>query len=228
VPSPIPQRTRNVYVLGAGFSRALNMPNTAELLVEVHRLAKSQGLAIDRKLRDAYKFFYPEEATSFVPNVVDFFSVLRAYEDVSGVTDGGNPRFPGGFKHPGLLTELRMAIVRLLCDRLRQIPIPPAGWASVEQILQPGNVVITSNWDLFVERYANCRGIRLRLGGTPESQTLTLIKLHGSLDWTEQRLRKPNQPNADYSVLRELQNSKPSHRLAFKKDEMLRIMQWKT
>jgi hypothetical protein len=225
MPSPIPQRTRNVYFLGAGFSRALNLPNTAELLAEVHKLAKSQSpeLVIDRKLREAYKFFYPEEAKTFVPNVVDFFSVLRAYEDVSGVTDGGNPRFPGGFKHPGLLTELRMAIVRLLCDRLRQIPIPPAGLGSVEQILQPGNVVITSNWDLFVERYANCRGIRLRLGGTPESQTLTLIKLHGSLDWTEQRLRKANQSDDDYSVLRELQNSKPSHRLAFKTDKMLRI-----
>jgi len=82
VPAPIPQRTRAVYFLGAGFSRALDLPNTAELLTEVHKLALSQNLAIDRKLKDAYKFFYPEESPSFVPDVVDFFSVLRAYEDV--------------------------------------------------------------------------------------------------------------------------------------------------
>ena len=77
MPAPVPQRTRTVYFLGAGFSRALNLPNTAELLTEVHALAAAKNLAIGRKLRDAYKFFYPEEADSFVPEVVDFFSVLE-------------------------------------------------------------------------------------------------------------------------------------------------------
>ena len=190
MPAPIPQRTRSVYFLGAGFSRALGLPNTAELLTEVHKLAVARKLAIDRKLKDAYKFFYPEEADTFIPDVVDFFSVLRAYEDVAGGADGGTPRFPGGFAHAGLLTELRLAVVRLLCDRLRLIQIPPGGWATVEQMLRPGNVVITSNWDLFVEWYASCREIRLRLGGYPHDKTLTLIKLHGSVDWTESRFRK--------------------------------------
>src|SRR6266545_2442872 len=108
MPAPIPVRTRNVSFLGAGFSRALGLPNTAELLTEVHKLADDRNLVIGRKLRDAYQYFYPEESASFVPEVVDFFSVLRAYEDVSGSADGGRPRFPGGFKHPGLLSDLRL------------------------------------------------------------------------------------------------------------------------
>src|SRR5437016_13226478 len=124
MPAPIPRRTRNAFFLGAGFSRALGLPNTAELLTEVHKLAQAQGLTIDPKLKDAYKFFYPEEASTFVPDVVDCFSVLRAYEDVSGTADGGQARFAGGFKHSGLLTELRLVVVRLLCDRLRQVQIP--------------------------------------------------------------------------------------------------------
>jgi len=223
MPAPIPQRARTVYFLGAGFSRALGLPNTAELLTEVHKLAQAKGLAIDRRLKDAYKYFYPEEADAFVPSVVDFFSVLRAYEDVSGSADGGTPRFPGGFKHPGLLTELRLVVVRLLCDRLRQIQIPPGGWATVEQMLQPGRVVITSNWDLFVEWYAHCRDIRLRLGGEPHDKTLTLIKLHGSVDWTEQRFRKSGAADGDYAVLRELQNSRPPHTIQIKTGDMLRI-----
>jgi hypothetical protein len=223
VPPPIPQRTRAVYFLGAGFSRALDLPNTAELLTEVHKLAQNKGLAIDRKLKDAYKFFYPEEAQTFVPDVVDFFSVLRAYEDVSGSADGGTPRFPGAFKHSALLTELRLAVVRLLCDRLRLIQIPAAGWATVDQMLRPGNVVITSNWDLFVEWYARCRGIRLRLGGDPHDNTLTLIKLHGSVDWTENRFRKPGVTDGDYAVLRELQNSRPPHTIKIDSSDMLRI-----
>jgi hypothetical protein len=223
VPANIPQRTRDVFFLGAGFSRALGLPNTAELLTEVHRLAKARNLLIGRKLRAAYKFFYPEEAKSFVPDVVDFFSVLRAYEDVAGGADGSTARFPGGFKHPGLLTELRLIVVRLLCDRLRQIEVPAVGWATVEQMLKPGNIVVTSNWDLFVEWYAACRKIRLRLGGTPDNSTLTLIKLHGSVDWTEQRFRNPGYPGGDHAVLRELQNSSPPHGIKIKSDDMLRV-----
>lgn len=209
MPAPIPQRTRQVFFLGAGFSRALGLPNTAELLSEVHKLAQARKLVIGRELREAYSYFYPEEAETFVPDVVDFFSVLRAYEDVSGDGTEGAPRLPGGFKHPKLLTDLRLVVVRLLCDRLRQLQIPKDGWPAVEQMFAPGNIVITSNWDLFVEWYAHRRGIRLRLGGPINDSTLTLLKLHGSVDWTEQRFRKPGNPTADYAVLRELQNSKP-------------------
>src|SRR6266487_1829201 len=144
MPAPVPQRTRSVFFLGAGFSRALNLPNTAELLTEVHALAKARNLNIGRRLRAAYKYFYPEEATSFVPDVVDFFSVLRAYEDVSSGEDSA-PRFAGGLKDPTLLTDLRFVVVRLLCDRLRAIQIPKEGWGNVERIFAPGNVVVTSN-----------------------------------------------------------------------------------
>lgn len=212
-----------MFFLGAGFSRSLGLPNTAELLMEVRKLADAKNLAIDRKLREAYRYFYPEEAEEFVPDVVDFFSVLRAYEDVSGIASEGKPRFPGGFSHPGLLTELRLVVVRLLCERLRQVQMPPGGWATVEQMLQPGNVVITSNWDLFVEWYAKCRDIRLRLGGIPTDNTLTLIKLHGSVDWTEQRYRKAGTPSADFAVLRELQNSRPPYSIQIKPGDVLRV-----
>src|SRR2546423_5813877 len=149
MPAPVPKRTRSVYFLGAGFSRAIGLPNTAELLHKVHELADAKGLTgLNRRLREAYEYFYPEESDTFLPDVVDFFSVLRAYEDVSGSRDGGTPRFPGGFKHPGLLTELRLAVVRLLCEGVRQIDVPSSGWPILEDMLKPGNVVITSNWDL--------------------------------------------------------------------------------
>lgn len=223
MPTPIPNRTRSVYFLGAGFSRALGLPNTAELLTEVHRLSDERGLAIGRKLRDAYSYFYPEEADAFVPDVVDFFSVLRAYEDVAGIADGGTPRFPGGFSHPGLLTELRMVVVRLLCERLRQIQVPDEGWASVDAMMRPGNVIITSNWDLFLEWYARCQGIRLRLGGAAADNTLTVLKLHGSLDWTEPRYRAPGTSTEDFAVLRELQNAGRAYTISIQPGDMLRV-----
>jgi hypothetical protein len=222
MPAPIPQRTRSVFFLGAGFSRALGLPNTAELLTEVHKLAKARNLLIGGRLRDAYRYFYPEEAATFIPDVVDFFSVLRAYEDVSGGADGA-PRFAGGFEHHTLLTDVRFLIVRLLCERLRAIEVPDGGWPAVEAMFQPGNVIVTSNWDLFAEWYASCRNIRLRLGGGPDNSTLTLIKLHGSVDWTEPGFRKTGYPGKDYAVLRELQNPATPHPIEIKCTDMLRI-----
>lgn len=216
MPSPIPVRRRNTFFLGAGFSRALNLPNTAELLGEVAKAASERHLALTTQLREAYKYFYPEEATSFVPEVVDFFSVLRAYEDVGR-------GLPGAFKYPGLLNDLRFAIARVLTDRVREVDIPAAGWRTLDEIFAHGNVVITSNWDLLVEWYASKRNIRLRLGGPPEDSVLTLIKLHGSVDWTLQEHRRAGKPDGDYAALRELQNSHPKHTIAIGDDQVLRI-----
>jgi len=96
-----PSRKWETYFLGAGFSRSVGLPNTAELLTEVHALASREGLALEDHLRSAYRYFYPEEASSFVPEAVDFFSVLRANEDVAR-------GMPGAFEHASLLNDLRL------------------------------------------------------------------------------------------------------------------------
>jgi hypothetical protein len=194
----------------------MGLPNTAELLTEVHRVAGARDLVIDRQLRDAYGYFYPEEAKTFVPEVVDFFSVLRANEDVSR-------GMPGAFEHTNLLSDLRLAIVRILCDRLREIAVPDEGWPNVEKIVQPGNIIITSNWDLLVEWYAACRNIPLRLGGSLDDGNVTLIKLHGSLDWTRRAQRRGNATQAEFAVLRELQNSRSGRTIPLGTDDVLRI-----
>ena len=194
-----PDRKRETFFLGAGFSRSVGLPNTAELLSEVHALAGREGLAIEGQLRDAYRYFYPEEAPTFVPEPVDFFSVLRANEEVA-------KGMPGAFEHVALLNDLRFTVARILFDRTRDLAIPASGWASVARIVQPGRVIITSNWDPFIEHYARVQQIPLRLGGQPGDHHVTLLKLHGSVDWTRSADRRANRPDADFAALREIQN----------------------
>jgi len=211
-----PDRRWPTYFLGAGFSRSVGLPNTAELLAEVHALARREGLVLDEQLKSAYRYFYPEEAASFVPEVVDFFSVLRANEDVA-------KGMPGAFAHPELLNELRLAVARLLCERTRDLAIPPDGWAGVERIVRPGCVIITSNWDLFVEVYAGARGVPLRLGGQPSADHVTLLKLHGSIDWTHADHRRRDQPDEDFAALREMQNPARPYSVGIEGEQVLRI-----
>ncbi|MGH3427756.1 MAG: hypothetical protein ACRDQZ_09350 [Mycobacteriales bacterium] len=147
---------------------------------------------------------------------MDFFAVLRTNTDVAR-------GMPGAFEHQNLLGELRLAVARILCERLRDCVIPDGGWSRLEEIIKPGHVIITSNWDVFVEHYAASRGIPLRLGGQPDEGHVTLIKLHGSIDWTRREHRAANWPDADFAALRELQNLNGRRGIKIPGEKVLRI-----
>lgn len=82
--------------------------------------------------------------------------------------------------------------------------------------------MITTNWDLLLEKYARARGIPLRLGGEPSDTVFTLIKLHGSVDWS---LRTELRAGADFYVpIRQLQNTARPHSIDLTKaDQVVRI-----
>lgn len=208
-----PQRKRSVFFLGAGFSSCAGLPNTAQLLSQVHRLAAektSWGLskAISDRLETAYKFFYPTRGSGFRPEVVDFFTVLSSYLQI----DGGG--LPEGFSDRTLLSDLRFAIVHLLCETLRQVDdaLLANGHDLLDRMIQKGNVVITTNWDTLVERACHARGVPYRLWGAPSDGALTILKLHGSIDWLLKANAKKTLSKANYAHLEDLQNSRRARR----------------
>jgi hypothetical protein len=191
-------------VIGAGLSAALRLPNTRELLMRVHQLATSQAFwgqtrNLDPRLETAYKFLYPEQGgTGFRPDAVDFFSLLKAYSQIGrGLT--------GGLKDSGaLLTDLKFAIANALVYDLREAETAlQTSHAELEAILTAGNVVITLNWDMMIERYAFLHDIPLRLLGEPNDDEVLLLKLHGSIDWTLESDRTKSRDTDNYSALRE-------------------------
>lgn len=183
MPSPLPLRESDVYFVGAGLSCALGLPNTAMLLDEVLDLAdrspRWNRLGLRDDLERAFQFFYPDAVhEGYMPDVVDFFSALRTYLDVGA-------GLPGGFKDaPALYRSLRLAIAQVLIERTKQARHSiRASHPDLDQIVQPGNIVITSNWDVLIERYAQQRDVPVRLAGTGDPDELVLLKLHGSVDW---------------------------------------------
>jgi hypothetical protein len=77
VPALVPDRNRRVYFVGAGLSKALGLPNTAELLSGVLDLAKrSKRWKDTERLPDrvdtAFKYFDPDAANKgYRPDVVE-------------------------------------------------------------------------------------------------------------------------------------------------------------
>jgi hypothetical protein len=204
MPAPIPKRDRKVYVAGAGLSCALGLPNTAGLLDGVFELARSKKRwGISEKLPDrlqaAFRFFYPDAVyQGFRPDVVDFFSALRTYVDIGS-------GFAGGFVDaPALHRSLKFAIAHLLIDRTRAVNEElAADHPYLRQVVAPGNIVITSNWDLIIERYAELHGVPVRHRFRPDTEDseLTLLKLHGSVDWCLSTAMNERYPDSDFAML---------------------------
>jgi hypothetical protein len=197
-----PRRERMVYFVGAGLSCAFGLPNTAALLRDIAVAAKSTSRApTPDALRDAFAALYPDgKKKEFLPETVDFFSVLQAYIDI------GAPGLAGvRLKDANeLRRDLKMAIVRLLIDRHREAEAGSTltGNIYLDQVVREGSVVITTNWDIMIERYAAQNGVRVRRSGEPGENYLLLLKLHGSIDWTTWGTAKHRENEDDFALLR--------------------------
>lgn len=193
----VPNRTRRVFFLGAGFSRSLGLPNTQELLDDV------ASHVADKELRKAYRHFYPvERVTGFRPNVVDFFSLLQAHAAIARQLDGA--ALPGDpfLEAPKLLRDLRWAIVRrlLLATRALDFSDPLPG---IERMFDGNSVLITSNWDPVLEMYATIRQHRSGYHFNQTDTATTILKLHGSVDWAERTALRVGLTAQDFASLRE-------------------------
>ncbi len=213
MPPPVPERNRQVYFVGAGLSKALGLPNTAELLTGVLALAKRSKRwktteRLPQRIDDAFKHFYPDATNKgYRPDVVDFFSALRTYIDVGA-------GFRGGFKEaPELFRSLKFAIAQLLVEAIREIDQKlAAGHPYLDEVVQPGNIVVTSNWDLVLERYAAIHNVPLRLVGYDKND-FVLLKLHGSIDWCANARRRRPYGDTSYASLRQRMNGSSQYRM---------------
>lgn len=201
-----PSRTSDVYFVGAGLPSAFGVPNTQQLLDSVHALAEtnpywSTTSAIGERLETAYRYFYPIQGSTdsgYRPNVVDFFSVLKTYESVSQGLPG---RLEGT---RDLMRDLKRALAHVLVSHLRDADTTlQRDQPALNEILTPGNLIVTSNWDFLLERYAQHHDIPLRHSIKEPDEEVTLIKLHGSIDWCHRSECRRQRRAEEYRTLRE-------------------------
>ena len=171
-------------MVGAGLSSALGLPVTASLVSDVmeayereERWRHSGGLG--ESLKRAFRLFYPDGGNrDFRPNAVDFFSTLKIYIDSA---EG----FPGGLQDaPELLRRLKFAIARELIQRFKasEVRLRTDGHAYLDDVVQAGNIVVTSNWDVAIERYAQHKGVPVRFTGPSRAACRPQAPRVGRLD----------------------------------------------
>lgn len=181
----------------------MGMPNTAALITDVVRQFEKEhwrhSASLDSDLTEAFAAFYPDGAEKgFSPDAVDFFSTLRSYVEIcSG--------YPGSLRETaGLFRKLKFGIAHLMVQRLKERDAAlKSGSEYLDEVVQPGNIVVTSNWDFGIERYAKFKGVPIRWRGHREKE-LVVLKLHGSIDWMlGEHMRVDDFAAGDYAMLNE-------------------------
>ena len=218
-------------MLGAGVSSAFRLPNTPSLLNEVVRFSRTgagKWLAdedVENKLKKSYAFFYPDaENRGFQPDVVDYFSSLRTYLDIgAGLAGTGFPDAADLFR------LLKRGIAHVLINAARSLDYDQfANNAFLSEVVRPGHIIIPSNWDTLIERFAAVHSIPLRLTSRTRhfaETEVSLLKLHGSLDWCKSGSRVSGYPDSEYSNLSERQNVPRPYtmRLPDEADRLIRV-----
>ena len=179
------------------------MPNTAALITDVKKQLGNtswrHSANLDSELKDALKAFYPDGSDEgFTPDAVDFFSTLHSYVEVCAGYPGSLPETAEFFR------KLKFGIAHLLTQRLRDAdPRLKNGSDYMDQMVAPGNIVVTSNWDFGIEHYAKLKGVPVRWRGHRDSE-LVVLKLHGAIDWALGHDARLDEFDADdFATLRE-------------------------
>lgn len=177
-----------VFVLGAGVSYGAGFPLASELFVRVYEcMAPEDQKALDRALTYLYPLArspHPPSRALTKVNIEEFMSLLDMAEEFNEI-------LPTTFLSPKAIRSLRHkllgSIVDLLVDKQQQAEADRNKIGYIDSFiskLSNCDTVITFNWDILIDRRLRKLGILFhqcpRNGST---DLLTLLKLHGSLDW---------------------------------------------
>ncbi|MCG8443335.1 MAG: SIR2 family protein, partial [Caulobacterales bacterium] len=185
---------KRVFILGAGFSKAVGLPLATELTTEVLgalvELRGGQALAgFADQMHEHYKrvLRLPQECPM---NIEQFYECIAFRAELATmhaqllgtrhreIADDGAQQLRVLVQHldeqlVNVLLRFEDCIIRSSSDAI----------ARFVRMLRPSDTVITFNYDRLVERYAKWQTVPWTYGfGAPLART-HILKLHGSIDW---------------------------------------------
>lgn len=186
--------SKRAFILGAGFSASAGLPLVPDLsraCLQALQVRDQQDFGL--LLRTMQKFFpHTSWSRQWLPNIEDFLDRVIAYEDLFQRHIVVYPE--GYFRNIRRLTSVGLCLA---------LTIPPEDCNMtainnfVTKTLKPGDAILTFNWDLLLESsmYANLPVERISYcplaSDEVDPSKITLIKLHGSLDWLDNNEWRP-------------------------------------
>lgn len=190
-----------VFVLGAGFSKPAQLPLTTELLdLVLEDLAKlawqNDGWTHLHGAVDEYRQYVKDTIGHDVTEAIDIERLVEFLDHRHYFGQLGGDTWDSNGNRDQYL--LRWGIGRLL-HGMTPKKVEDL-YVEFARKLDPGDLVITFNYDLLVERSLEQVGKKYRrtpngdivneqdfLIGSRNDEEVVIIKLHGSLDWADRR-----------------------------------------
>lgn len=168
-----------VFLLGAGASKACGLPLTNELLPTVLPALRTKSLR--RRTTDFLKYLYPyfESRWRNYPNLEELLSLMDVYVEFSSKVKSSHKFDPGEVKE--LKNDLLGAITASLSEKTESIKIQNTQLFRLAKLLEPGDAVVTFNWDLLVEKALT--ELAVDWSYELKNHKIALLKPHGSIDW---------------------------------------------
>lgn len=181
-----------VYILGSGFSASMGLPTLLglfhEMMIFESETTKYNKDNILYAIDFLYPHFDPKISPPSYPPFEEFLSLVTAAEDL--------PYFDEGH-----WKSKKLAALELLTETLASKSTEAEGNDLLKEFvanLEDQDIIITFNWDNLIERtlYSASRNVDFL---NRNSNAVTILKLHGSLNWAEipedVRLKNPDSVN---------------------------------
>lgn len=190
-----------IFILGAGFSRPAGLPLGSELFAQVHRQIEHQYGRDTKFQRDVENYLEYrrscdgielQETTIDLEDLISFLDIehfLRLRGSDTWSEEGNESQL-----------MIRKAIGKVLHARTPSADSLPDVYYSFAEHLSLNDIVITFNYDILLERALEHIGkpyrlfpLRFKHIGRSSSEVdssvkeVTILKLHGSVDWFDDR-----------------------------------------
>lgn len=173
-PDYVPPRA---FVLGSGFSAMMGLSTLsglfAAIMADIRRPEEGDRDVILSSIATLYPHFRPDVSPPHYPPFEEFLGLVEVTTELE-------------FLNPGHWRDIRLRSLRLLTDYIAtrgQAGEEHPVLCSFVERLQPGDVVITFNWDNLIERTLYRQEKDFSFVADP--RRVTLLKLHGSINWLE-------------------------------------------
>lgn len=191
-------KRNRVFVLGAGFSAAAGIPLTNRLLQDAFKLFSIECPGIYGRVASYASDASCQDVESLDVDSLDLSELCTFLEFVELREYGGGERWSENGSREKL--ALRFYLAKAIANSTPTLETVPELYRLFASQLQPGDIVISFNWDCLLEIALKAVGkhytysSRMRARG----DEIFIAKLHGSVNW---RLREPRRLNGDALVL---------------------------
>jgi len=178
-------KNRIVYVLGAGFSKEAGFPLTNEFTDKntISKFRHNLNKLEQKRLDKVSKYFLSRIKENYCENNIE--SVLNHiavadYLDMESTTEGSHT-YPSG----QIFKDLLWYLARLLKERSK-CKIPSEYYQFVKYVHENNHPIISFNYDLTIETVLRELEVNCDYGvdATPIENSILLMKMHGSVNWT--------------------------------------------